>query len=280
MSMTSATQTTADMPDLAALKSRQQAAWSDGDYAVIGTSLQIVAEDLCEALDLRSGHKVLDVASGHGNFALAAARRWCEVVASDYVPSLLARGRERAVAEGLDNIAFEQADAEALPFDDGTFDAVASTFGVMFTADQDRAAAELMRVCKSGGKIGLANWTPGGMVGRTFKAIGTYLPPPRGAKSPAAWGTRERLGELFGPSAAEIRVEPRHFNFRYRSPEHYAEVLRTTYGPMIKTFAALDDAKRQALWTDLVALIADTNEADDGTLVAPGDYLEVVIVKR
>src|SRR6516162_6920577 len=197
-------------PDLDTVKTRQQGAWSSGDYAIIGTTLQIVGEALCEALDLRAGQKVLDVAAGNGNVTLAAARRWCEVVSTDYVPALLERGRERAAAERLD-IEFRQADAEALPFADDSFDVVVSTFGVMFTPDQERAAAELIRVCKPGGKIGLANWTPDGFIGQLFKTIGKHLPPPAGVKSPALWGTKARITEMFGPAAASIEIEPRAF---------------------------------------------------------------------
>ena len=265
--------------DLAALKIRQHAAWSSGDYAVIGATLQIVGEELCEALDLRAGERVLDVAAGNGNVSLAAARRWCDVVSTDYVPSLLERGRARANADGL-TIEFKEADAEALPFADGAFDTVLSTFGVMFTPNHDQAAAELMRVCKSGGKIGLANWTPEGLIGQVFKTLGRYLPPPAGAKSPLLWGTRGRLTAMFGPGAVEISAEPRTFNFRYRSPEHFLEVLRTNYGPMLKAFAALDEANQDDLKNDLLALIASMNKADDGTLVAPSEYLEVAITKR
>jgi len=266
-------------PDLAALKTRQHAAWSSGDYAVIGATLQIVGEELCEALDLRAGERVLDVAAGNGNVSLAAARRWCDVVSTDYVPSLLERGRARAKADRL-TIEFKEADAEALPFADGAFDAVVSTFGVMFTPKHDQAAAEIMRVCKSGGKIGLANWTPEGLIGQVFKTLGRYLPPPAGAKSPALWGTRGHLTAMFGPAAVEIRAEPRTFNFRYRSAQHFLEVLRTYYGPMLKAFAALDEAKRDDLKDDLLALIASMNKAGDGTLVAPSEYLELVITKR
>src|SRR5215207_5379699 len=210
-------------PDLAAVKTRQQGAWASGDYAVVGTTLQIVGENLCEALDLRAGQKVLDVAAGNGNASLAAARRWCEVVSTDYVPSLLDRARERGRAERL-HIEFREADAEALPFPDGSFDVVVSTFGVMFTPDQDRAAAELVRVCKRGGKIGLANWTPEGFIGQLFKTIGRHVPPPPGVKSPALWGTRTRVAELFEPHASSIKSAQRHFVFRYRSPEHLLEI--------------------------------------------------------
>ena len=199
------------------LKTKQQAAWSSGDYAIVGTTLQIVGEELCETLDLRAGQKVLDVAAGNGNVSLAAARRWCDVTSTDYVPALLERGRARATADGL-TIEFQEADAETLPFTDDSFDAVVSTFGVMFTPNQQRAATELLRVCKSGGRIGLANWTPEGFIGQLFKTLGKYLPPPAGVRSPALWGTRERLTEIFGPAAASIKTEPRYFNFRYRGP--------------------------------------------------------------
>jgi SAM-dependent methyltransferase len=266
-------------PDLAAVKARQQAAWSSGDYAVVGTTLQIVGEALCEALDLRAGERVLDVAAGNGNASLAAARRWCEVTSTDYVPALLARGRERAAADRLE-IAFREADAEALPFADASFDAVVSTFGVMFTADPRRAAAELLRVCRPGGRIGLANWTPDGFIGQLFKTIGRHVPPPAGVESPALWGTRERLDALFGAQAAAIRVEPRQFVFRYRSPAHWLDVFRRWYGPVLKAFSALDSRGQQALADDLLALIARFDRAGDGTMVAPGDYLEVVVTKR
>ncbi|HXX08326.1 MAG TPA: class I SAM-dependent methyltransferase [Pseudolabrys sp.] len=267
------------MPDLAVIKTRQQAAWSSGDYAIVGTTLQIVGEELCEALDLRSGSKVLDVAAGNGMASLAAARRWCDVVSTDYVASLLERGRSRASAEGLP-IEFKVADAEALPFDDNSFDAVISTFGVMFTPNQNRAAAELLRVCKPGGQIGLTNWTPDGFVGHMFKTIAKYLPPPAAAKSPMLWGTRARLTELFGSGASWIKTEPRQFNFRYRSPEHFVEVFKTFYGPMLKAFAALEPPQQQRLRDDLCALIARMNKADDGTMVVPSEYLEIIITKR
>jgi ubiquinone/menaquinone biosynthesis C-methylase UbiE len=266
-------------PDLAAIKSRQQGAWSSGDYAVVGTTLQIVGEELCEVLDLRPGSKVLDVAAGNGNVTLAAARRWCEVASTDYVPALLERGRARAEAEGL-MIDFRQADAEALPFPDASFDVVVSTFGVMFTADQDKAASELLRVCKPGGKIGLANWTPEGFIGRVFKILGKYLPPPAGVKSPALWGTRPRLDEMFGAQASKISAEPRMFVFRYRSPQHWLDVFKTFYGPMLKAFAALDSKAQAALARDLLALADELNHAGDGTMAVPSEYLEVVITRR
>jgi SAM-dependent methyltransferase len=261
-------------PDLVALKARQQGAWSSGDYAVIGTTLQIVGETLCEALDLRAGQTVLDVAAGNGNATLAAARRWCDVTSTDYVAALLDRGRARAEAEHLD-VTFAPADAENLPFADGTFDAVISTFGVMFTPDQDRAAAQLLRVCKPGGKIGLANWTPDGFIGQVFKTLGAHLPPPAGVKSPALWGTEDRLTTLF--PGATVHSTRRDFTFRYRSASHWLEVFRTWYGPVLKAFAALDAPGQARLEADLLALVGRMNRSGDGTMVVPASYLEVVI---
>ncbi|MGH8683553.1 MAG: class I SAM-dependent methyltransferase [Burkholderiales bacterium] len=266
-------------PDLAAVKARQQTTWSAGDYAVIGTSLQIVGESLCEAVDLRAGARVLDVAAGNGNASLAAARRWGEVVATDYVPALLDRARERAAADRL-AIEFREADAENLPFADGSFDVVLSTFGVMFTPNQERAAAELLRVCRPGGKIGLANWTPESFVGQLFRAIGKYLPPPSGLKSPALWGTEVRLAELLASGAGEIDAQRRDFVFRYRSPAHWLEVFRNYYGPVHKAFGALDATKQGELAHDLTGLMQRFNRSGDGTLVLPSEYLEVVIRKR
>jgi ubiquinone/menaquinone biosynthesis C-methylase UbiE len=222
---------------------------------------------------------VLDVAAGNGMASLAAARRWCDVTSTDYVPALLERGQARAAAEGWP-IEFREADAENLPFDDNSFDTVLSTFGVMFTPNQDRAAAELMRVCKPKGQIGLANWTPEGFIGQVFKTLGKYLPPPAGAKSPALWGTSARLTEMFDAGARSIRAESRLFKFRYRSPEHFLDVFKTYYGPVLKAFAALEPAKQEELHNDLHALIVRMNRSGDSTMVVPSEYLEVVITKR
>jgi SAM-dependent methyltransferase len=265
--------------DLAAVKTRQQAAWSTGNYAVVGSTLQIVGENLCEALDLRSGSRVLDVAAGNGNATLAAARRWCEVTSTDYVASLLEAGRARAQAEGQ-TIEFQEADAENPPFPDASFDVVTSTFGVMFTPDQAKAASELARVCKPGGKIGLANWTPGSFIGQVFKTIGTYIPPAPGLKSPSLWGSRERLDELFAGTAHEIDANECAFVFRYRSPAHFFEVFRTYYGPMNKTFGALDAGKQAAFAQELLGLMESRNRSGDGTLVLPSEYLEFVITRQ
>jgi len=266
-------------PDLGALKTRQRAAWSSGNYAIVGSTLQIVGEQLCEALDLKSGSKVLDVAAGNGMASLAAARRWCEVISTDYVPGLLDRGKARAAAEGW-RLEFMEADAEDLPFEGNQFDVVLSTFGVMFTPNQDKAAAELLRVCKPKGKIGLANWTPDGFIGQVFKTLGKYLPPPAGTRSPAMWGTRTRLSEMFEAGASSVKAESRIFNFRYRSADHFLDVFRTYYGPVLKAFAALDPAKQEELQDDLHALIVRMNRSGDRTMVVPSEYLEVVITKR
>lgn len=271
-------QTSTPAADLVMIKGRQQAAWSSGDYAVVGTTLQIVGEMLCEAVDLRSNQRVLDVAAGNGNATLAAARRFADVVSTDYVGALLDRGRERAAADRLP-VTFQQADAEALPFADASFDIVLSTFGVMFTPDHERAAMEMIRVCRPGGKIGMANWTPESYVGRLFKTIGKYVAPAPGLRSPAMWGTRAHLDALFG-AAATVATEKRHFVFRYKSPQHCVEVFRTYYGPVLKAFAAIDPPKREAMEADLLALIDEFNLAEDGTVVVPGEYLEVIVTKR
>ncbi len=268
----------APTPDFAAIKQRQQATWASGDFAVIGTTLQIVGESLAEAVDLRAGETVLDVAAGNGNATLAAARRFAGVTSTDYVPELLDKGRERARAEGLE-VRFQVADAEQLPFDDASFDVVLSTFGAMFTPDHGRSAREMLRVLRPGGRIGLANWTPEGFIGRLFKVIGAHAPPPAGLKSPALWGTEPHLVELFGAQAAQIRCERRHFNFRYRSPGHWLQVFRDFYGPTHKAFGALDAAGQQALERDITALLEQMNVAGSASLVVPGEYLEVVVTK-
>ncbi|WP_327440401.1 class I SAM-dependent methyltransferase [Pseudomonas donghuensis] len=265
--------------DLNALKARQQAAWASGDYAVIGTTLQLVGECLAEACDLRWDEKVLDVAAGNGNATLAAARRGCQVTSTDYVPELLKRGEERALAERL-NVTFQVADVEALPFQDGTFDAVLSTFGVMFAPDQAQAAKELGRVCRSGGRIGLANWTPQGFVGQMFKTLGRHVPPPVGAQPPSRWGDEEQLHNLFGDDIGSIKVSRQHFNFRYRSPAHFIEVFRTWYGPVHKAFASLEGGAANALERDLTQLLNDSNVAGEVSLVVPSEYLEIVINRR
>lgn len=281
MSTLSTPTTTATTPDFAAIKSRQKAAWGSGDYAIVGTTLQIVGESLCEAIDLRPGERVLDVAAGNGNATLAAARRWAQVTSTDYVPALLERGRERAAAERLHAIDFREADAEALPFDDGVFDVVLSTFGCMFAPNAPRVAAEMLRVCRPGGRIGMANWTPDGFIGQLFKVIGRYVPPPAGATPPATWGQSADLQRWFGEQAKSIEVQTRAFVFRYHSPAHWLEIFRGYYGPVLKAFAALETPERQqALADELVALIERFNTTQDGAVVIPSDYLEVVITRR
>jgi ubiquinone/menaquinone biosynthesis C-methylase UbiE len=265
--------------DLTALKERQKVAWASGDYAVIGTTLQIVGENLAEACDLRCDEEVLDVAAGNGNATLAAARRGCRVMSTDYVAALLERGQDRARAEHLE-VTFEVADAEALPFADGSFAAVLSTFGVMFAPDQDKAAAELARVCRRGGRIGLANWTPEGFVGQMFKTLGRHLPPPPVAQPPSNWGTEAWLHEHFDDRDFVVQVTRREFNFRYRSAAHFIDIFRHWYGPVHKAFAALPPESGQALESDLTDLLNRSNRAGEGSLVVPSEYLEVVISKR
>jgi ubiquinone/menaquinone biosynthesis C-methylase UbiE len=264
--------------ELKAIKARQRATWASGDFSVIGTTLQIVGESLCEAVDLRAGSRVLDVAAGNGNCSLAAARRFCQVTSTDYVPELLESGRRRAQADRL-AIRFEVADAEALPFGDASFDVALSSFGVMFTPNHAQAARELLRVCRPGGRVGLANWTPRGFIGRLFGVIGRHVPPPAGLISPARWGTEEHLAALFGHGAAEIRTTMRDFTFRYVSASHWIDVFRTWYGPVHRAFAALPPDRQAALERDLVALIEEFDVSRDGTMVVPAEYLEVVITK-
>jgi SAM-dependent methyltransferase len=265
--------------DFAALKMRQQAAWASGDYAVVGTTLQIVGESLAEACDLRWDERVLDVAAGNGNATLAAARRGCQVVSTDYVGTLLERGAERAAAERL-AVQFQVADAEALPFADASFDAVLSTFGVMFAPDHARSAQEMARVCRPGGRIGLANWTPDSLIGKMFRVLGRHLPPPAGVLSPSLWGTEAHLRSLFGDRIARLDATERVFNFRYRSAAHFIEIFRTWYGPVHKAFAALPADKAAALNADLTELLESGNVAGAGALVVPSPYLEVVVRLR
>jgi ubiquinone/menaquinone biosynthesis C-methylase UbiE len=273
-------QTTATVsPDFTAIKQRQQGTWASGDYAAVGTTLQIVGETLAEAIDLRAGERVLDVAAGNGNATLAAARRFADVTSTDYVPALLDKGRERARAEGLD-VQFEVADVEALPYAAGRFDVVLSTFGAMFAPDHERSAREMLRVLRPGGRIGLANWTPTSFIGRVFKTIGAHVAPPAGVKSPALWGDEAHLRTLFGAQAQSIAAERCHFAFRYRSAAHWVQVFRDFYGPTLKAFAALDAAGQRALERDLLALLEEFNTAGASSLVVKSEYLEVVITKR
>jgi len=263
-------------PDYAAIKQKQQAMWACGDYAVVGTTLQIVGERLCEAVDLRAGERVLDVAAGNGNATLAAARHFAQVTSSDYVGALLEVGKARAAAEHLP-VAFREADAEALPFPDASFDIVLSTFGVMFTPDQAKAAGEMSRVVRKGGRIGLASWTPEGFIGQLFKTIGKHLPPPAGVKSPALWGTEAHLAELF--PGHKVQATKQIFNFRYKSPQHWLDIFRTYYGPTNRAFAALDSSRQAALQADILELLNRLNRGGGDTLVVPGEYLEAVVTR-
>jgi ubiquinone/menaquinone biosynthesis C-methylase UbiE len=272
--MATIAQTPAAAPSL---KARQQAMWASGDFAVIGTTLQIVGEQLCESADFPAGSEVLDVAAGNGNATLAAARRFARVTSTDYVPALLERGRARAAAEGLD-VTFEVADAEALPYPDASFDAVLSTFGVMFAPDHDRSASEMRRVCRPGGRIGLASWTPQGFLGDLFRTVAAHVPPPPGIRSPLLWGTADHLRNLFS-GASLIEHTTRHFAFRYQSAEHFVEIFRTFYGPVLKAFAALDANGQAALESDLLALLRRANRGGSSGLVVPGEYLETVITR-
>lgn len=266
-------------PDLGVIKERQQNTWATGNYARIGNPLVIMGELLCEAADLRASQKVLDVATGSGNTTISAARRFCETTGVDYVPELIEYAKQRAAVEGLE-IIFEVGDAENLPYPDASFDVALSTLGVMFTPDQEKAASELLRVCRSGGKIALANWTPDSFVGNMFRTVGKHFPPPPGIKPPPLWGTEERLRELFGDGVSSLDTTRRTYVFRYPSADYFIEYFRTYYGPMNKAFESLDPDGREALVRDLRELITEWNVSRDGTAVLPSDYLEVVAVRR
>jgi SAM-dependent methyltransferase len=263
-------------PDRGSIKTGQQQAWAAGDFSRFATTIVVVSESLCEAVDLRAGQHVLDVATGSGNTSIAAARRFCDVTGLDYVDELLDRGRERAAAERLE-VRFVHGDAEDLPFPDASFDVVLSTFGVMFAPDQERAAAEMVRVLRPGGKIGMANFTPESLAGGFFRAAARYALPPRGLKPPVLWGTRERLVDLFAGSIADLRVERREVILRYRDLEHWREFFTTYFGPIREIYERLDDRRRRAFGDELMALVDRSNRADDGTVAAPVEYAEVVI---
>jgi ubiquinone/menaquinone biosynthesis C-methylase UbiE len=275
--MTTVVDTTTMTIPLDSIKGRQQAMWASGDFAVIGTTLQLVGELLCEGVDVRSNERVLDVAAGNGNATLAAARRFATVTSTDYVPALLDRGRGRAAAEGLE-VTFDVADAEALPYADASFDVVLSTFGVMFAPDHERTAREMLRVCRPGGRIGLACWTPQGFLGQLFKVVAAYVPPMPGVRSPLLWGTDAHLQELFA-GASRIAHTPRYYAFRYRSAEHWVDVFRAYYGPVHKAFASLTPERQAALERDLLALLRRADKGDSTGLVVPAEYLETVITR-
>ncbi|WP_238011873.1 methyltransferase domain-containing protein [Dactylosporangium sp. AC04546] len=271
--------TSTDTVNFEALKERQRIGWESGDYPRVGNTLQIMAERLVVAAGVRAGQQVLDVASGQGNAALAAARRFAEATGVDYATNLLAQGRERAHAEHLP-VTFVEGDAERLPFPDASFDTVLSTVGVMFAPDQAQAAAELIRVTRPGGRIALASWTPDSLVGSMFRTIATYAPPPAGVRSPMLWGTEERLAELFGDAVEWTSLRPREFDFCYHSPAHFAEWFQQHYGPITRLSASLDEDTRARLTADLTAVPQPFNQAADGTVLAPGAYLEAIGVRR
>src|SRR5918997_1304587 len=262
-----------EAPDANALKERQVKIWTSGEYARIGNPISIMGEILCEAVDLRSGDRVLDVATGSGNTAISAARRFCEVTGMDLAPESIEHARRRAEAEGMD-ITFEVGDAEDLSYPDASFDVVVSTIGVMFCPNQEKAAAELLRVCKPGGKIGLASWTPEGFTGNMLRTVGKHVPPPPGVKPPSSWGTEERLRELLGDGVSSLETTRLTYNFRYPSAEHFVDWFRNYYGPTVRAFAALDPEGQEALAGDLKKLCKSRNTSGDATLVAPSDYLE------
>ena len=267
------------IPELVALKLKQQLMWASGDFAVIGTTLQQVGEELCEAVALEAGANVLDVACGNGNATLAAARRFCRVTGLDYVPALLERAAERARAERLSPTLIE-GDAEQLPFSEGLFDVVLSTFGVMFAPDQARAAKELVRVCKPGGQIALASWTAEGFIGDLLRTVSRYVPPAKVAPSPMHWGSEHGIAALFGDTAIVQRAQRKMFMFRYRSAAHFVDIFRRFYGPTHKAFEALDADKQRALELELTALADGQSKSRGGALAVPGEYLEVVLQKR
>jgi SAM-dependent methyltransferase len=266
------------MPDYTAIKGRQRQIWASGDYHVIASLIVPVSERLCDAVDLRAGERVLDVATGSGNTAIAAARRLCEVDAVDYVPALIERGRVRAAAEAL-HVSFEEGDAEALPVADASYDVILSSFGAMFAPNQEQAARELLRACRPGGRIGLANWTPDGWIGELFRVTGRHVPPPPGLRPPTRWGTEEGLRELFGDGIATLRATRQSFVWRFASAQHYLKVFRAYYGPTLRAFEALDEAGQEALARDMIELVEQFNRSDDSTLLIPSDYLEVVAVR-
>ncbi len=266
--------------DLSDIKARQKAGWAAGDYPTLGAAFVIISERLCEAVDLRAGQRVLDIATGSGNTALAAARRFCNVTGVDYTPAWLEAGRKRAAAEGL-QVRFQEGDAEELPFPDASFDVVLSTLGVMFAPDQEKAVSELLRVCRPGGTIGLANWTPESFSGKLIQTTSRYLPPPPpNLKSPLLWGTEEQLRELLGDKVASLQVRRRGFGFRFRSERHFLEFMKATSGGIKNILQMLDAPRRESLSQDLLDLARRFNESGDETIVAPSDYLEAVATKK
>jgi len=267
------------MTDLSAFKAQRQQSWAAGDFAVLGTTTVLTGELLCEAVDVRPGQKVLDVATGSGSTALAAARRGCEVTGIDFVPAVLGSARDRARVERFD-IIFLEGDAENIPFPDASFDVVLSAYGAMFAPDQEKTASELLRVCRPGGKIGMAIWTPDSFFGESSRVLARYLPPPPGVKSPLLWGTEARLRELFGDKISSLQITRRSMTFRSRSPRKNVEFTRKYAGPFLEVFQALDPAGQERLTRDLIEVIHRFNRSGDDTMVVDSDYLEVVATKR
>jgi len=265
--------------DFEAIKKSQRAAWEMGDYPRVGNTLQIIAELLVEAADVRAGQRVLDVACGQGNAALAAARRFADATGVDYATNLLAQGAARAAAEQLP-VTFTEGDAEDLPIPDASMDATLSTVGVMFAPNHQRAADELVRVTVPGGTIGLASWTPGGMIGQLFKTVSSWAPPPAGVRSPTLWGTPEHLAELFGDRVEWTSLTRQHYVFRYHSPAHFSAWFRDFYGPIVRLAGTLTGEDLDRFADDLAAVARQFNRADDGTVVAPAEYLEAVGIRR
>jgi SAM-dependent methyltransferase len=265
--------------DLQTVRKAQQKTWSEGDFAMVAGIVMMVSEELVEALDIVPGERVLDVACGSGNAALAAARRsWGNVVGVDFVPSLLERGRERAAAERLD-VEFVEGDAAELPFGDAEFDVVTSVFGAMFAAEQEKAAAELLRVCKPGGRIGMANWVPDSGVGKMFMTIAKHAPPPPGVNSPLLWGTEERLRELFGDDISDLRVERRASRQAFRSADHFLDFFRTYFGPTKVAYERVGPEGEEALTADMRGYLEESNTAGDRALVLKPEYLQVVAAR-
>lgn len=267
-----------DAPDFTAIKTRQRQAWASGDYHVIASLIVPISERLCDTVELRAGERVLDVATGSGNTAIAAARRLCTVTGIDYEPGLLERARTRAAAEGL-SVTFEEGDAEDLAADDGVYDVVLSTLGVMFTPNQEQAARELLRVSRPGGRIGLANWAHDGWIGEMLRVVGRYLPPPAGLRPATRWGTEDGLRELLGVGTASLQITRQTFLWRFESAEQYLDLFRTYYGPVVKAFAALNAPRADALARNLLDAARRFAHDADGTLLVRADYLEAVAVK-
>jgi len=269
---------TPQTPDLAAVKQRQQQAWASGDYHAIAARIHVVAERLVDAADLHAGWRVLDVATGSGNAAIAAARLGVVAVGVDYVPSLLERARLRAEAEGL-SVGLVEGDAEALPFEDASFDAVTSVFGAMFAPYHERAAAELLRVTRPGGTIALASWTPDGFLGEFFRTMSKHVPPPAGVRSPMLWGTESHLRSLFGDDVS-LRSAERTFTFRFTSADEFVSFFRRCYGPTVKAFESLDPGRCEALERDLLRLANRHDRLGTDAIAIPATYLEVVATRR